>query len=179
MNPEILNYAVYTKTFSTRGVAKGQKISKANSGVLDSFKKRAKRFFLNGLKWVKENLSNQRLLFQKGFEPVVCNRNSDISEIAHEMALKSSIFLSLPIFVLLYLPTFLFRMSNEKINHHNQQKLGGCKRLLPSLSCSTMKVPSHDVSVLYNESGSEFPLQINDPTVKIAKIVAILNSRVS
>ena len=42
-----------------------------------------------------------------------------------------------------------------------------------------MKVPSHDVSVLYNESGSEFPLQINDPTVKIAKIVAILNSRVS
>ena len=114
---------------------------------------------------IQEKLSNQMMLFQKGFEPVVCNRNSDISEIAYEMALKSSIFLSLPIFVLLYLPTFLFLMSNEKINHHNQQKLGGCKRLLPSLSCSTMKVPSHDVSVLYNESGSEFPSQINVPTV--------------
>ena len=40
------------RTFA-RGVAKGQKISKANSGVLNSFKERVKRFFLKGLKWVK------------------------------------------------------------------------------------------------------------------------------
>ena len=54
MNPEILNYAAHTKTFSTRGFAKGQKISKANSGVLNSFKKTIKAILpFKGLTWFK------------------------------------------------------------------------------------------------------------------------------
>ena len=52
-NPEVLNYAVHIKTFSTRLFAKGQKISRANSGAINSFNKRSKRFLLKGLKWVK------------------------------------------------------------------------------------------------------------------------------